>query len=64
VLPRGTAFLAHAGYSNSEKLAGVRSVDAEACGVTDRKGAIQAGKDADFVVVGGDPTVDVAACST
>jgi imidazolonepropionase-like amidohydrolase len=61
VLPHGIAFLAHAGLTNAEALAAATSVAADACGVADRKGAIQVGKDADFLAVGGDPTLDIAA---
>jgi imidazolonepropionase-like amidohydrolase len=59
VLPRAVAFLAHAGLSNVEALAAATSIAAGVCGVDDRKGALQAGKDADLLVVGGDPTADL-----
>jgi imidazolonepropionase-like amidohydrolase len=61
VLPHGIAFLAGAGLTNAEALAAATSIAAEACGVADRKGAIQPGKDADLLVGGGDPTVDISA---
>jgi imidazolonepropionase-like amidohydrolase len=61
VLPHGIAFLARAGLTNAEALSAATSIAAEACGVADRKGAIQPGKDADLLVVGGDPTTDISA---
>jgi len=61
VLPYGVAFLARAGLTHAEALAAAMSVGAEACGVGDRKGAIKAGKDADFFAVQGDPTRDLGA---
>ena len=62
VLPYGVAFLARAGLTHTEALAAATSIGAEACGVGDRKGAaIQAGKDADFFAVQGDPTRDLGA---
>jgi imidazolonepropionase-like amidohydrolase len=61
VLPHGVAFLAHAGLTNAEALAAATSVAAEVCGLGDRKGAIQSGKDADLLAVAGDPLRDIAA---
>lgn len=61
VLPRAVAFLAGACLSNAEALAAATSVAAHVCGVGDRKGALQAGKDADLLAVGGDPLRDLAA---
>ena len=61
VLPHGVAFLAHAGLSNTEALSAATAVAAEACGVSDRKGAIAAGKDADLLVVDGNPIQDLSA---
>ncbi len=61
VLPRGIAFLAQAGLTHAEALVAATSLAAEACGVADRKGAIQPGKDADLLVVDGDPTRDLSA---
>jgi len=55
VLPHAVAFLSHAGLTNAEALAAATSVAAEACGVLDRKGTLEAGKDADILAVGGDP---------
>jgi imidazolonepropionase-like amidohydrolase len=61
VLPYGVAFLARAGLSNAQALASATCVAAEACGVSDRKGTIAQGKDADIVAVGGDPARDLSA---
>jgi imidazolonepropionase-like amidohydrolase len=61
VLPLGIAVLAQAGLSNAEALRAATSVAAEALGVGERKGALQKGKDADLLAVGGDPTIDLAA---
>jgi imidazolonepropionase-like amidohydrolase len=60
-LPYGVAFLARAGLTNAQALASATSVAAEACGVGDSKGSIAAGKDADMVAVGGDPSRDLSA---
>jgi imidazolonepropionase-like amidohydrolase len=61
VLPRAVAFLARACLSNAEALAAATSVAAEVCGMGDRKGTLQAGKEADLLAVGGDPLGDPAA---
>jgi imidazolonepropionase-like amidohydrolase len=61
VMPYATMVLAHAGMTNAQALSAATSLPAEACGLADRKGAVQAGKDADLLAVGGDPTVDLAA---
>jgi imidazolonepropionase-like amidohydrolase len=61
VLPHAIKVLASIGMSNAEALAAATSVAAEACGLGDRKGAAQAGKDADLLAVGGDPMRDLAA---
>jgi imidazolonepropionase-like amidohydrolase len=61
VLPRGIAFLASAGLTNAEALVAATSRAAEACGVADRKGTVAVGKDADLLVVDGDPTRDLGA---
>jgi imidazolonepropionase-like amidohydrolase len=55
VLPYAIAFLARAGLSSAEALAAATSVAAEVCGLADRTGALEVGKDADVLVVGGDP---------
>jgi imidazolonepropionase-like amidohydrolase len=60
-LPHAVIFLAGCGLSNAEALASATSVAAAVCGVGDRKGALQAGKDADLVAVGGDPLRDIGA---
>jgi imidazolonepropionase-like amidohydrolase len=59
-LPYGVAFLARAGLSAAEALTAATSVAAEACGVGDRKGAIEPGKDADLLVVDGNPLEDLS----
>jgi imidazolonepropionase-like amidohydrolase len=61
VLPHGIAFLARAGLSNAEALIAATSLGAEVCGIADRKGALQPGKDADLLVVAGDPLRDLDA---
>jgi imidazolonepropionase-like amidohydrolase len=61
VLPHGIAFLTRAGLTNAEALAAATSLCASACGVADRKGALEVGKDADLLAVEGDPLRDIAA---
>jgi imidazolonepropionase-like amidohydrolase len=41
--------------------ASVTAVAAEACGVADRTGTLEVGKDADLLAVGGNPLEDLAA---
>jgi imidazolonepropionase-like amidohydrolase len=61
VLPYGIGVLAHAGMTNAEALSAATSLAAAACGLGDRKGSLAAGKDADILVVGGNPLDDVKA---
>jgi len=60
-LPHAVGFLAGCGMSNNEALAAATSVAAAVCGVGERKGALQAGKDADLLAVGGNPLADIRA---
>ena len=55
VLPRGIIHLGAVGLTNVEALASATTVAAEACGLSDRKGRIAPGYDADLVAVGGNP---------
>jgi imidazolonepropionase-like amidohydrolase len=55
-----SAFPEFIGMTNAEALRANTSVAADACGVGDRKGTIEIGKDADLVAVTGDPLDDIA----
>jgi imidazolonepropionase-like amidohydrolase len=59
VLPYAVAQLTDDGPSSLEALATATSLAAEACGVSDRKGRIKVGADADFLAVTGNPIEDV-----
>jgi imidazolonepropionase-like amidohydrolase len=61
VMPYGIGVLAHAGMTNAEALSAGTAVAAAACGLGDRKGSLAPGRDADLLVVGGDPLADIAA---
>jgi imidazolonepropionase-like amidohydrolase len=61
VLPHGIAFLTRAGLTNAEALTAATSLCAAACGLGDRKGALEAGKDADLLAIDGDPLRDITA---
>jgi len=52
-----------AGLTPMQALASATSVAAQACGVADQVGTIQAGKRADIVILGADPLEDVRAVS-
>lgn len=54
-----TELLVHAGYSHMEGLMSVTSRAAEALGVDDIVGTLEPGKQADILVVDGDPSNDV-----
>jgi imidazolonepropionase-like amidohydrolase len=45
----------------ADALASATSRAAEECGLGDRKGLLRAGRDADLVVVDGDPLADIGA---
>lgn len=60
VLRYGVSTFATIGMTNFEALRANTSVAAEACGVGDRKGAIEVGKDADLLAVAGDPLDDIS----
>jgi imidazolonepropionase-like amidohydrolase len=62
VLPYGAVnFLPMLGMTNTEAIANLTAVAAEVCGIADRTGTIEAGKDADLLVVAGNPLADLAA---
>jgi imidazolonepropionase-like amidohydrolase len=62
VLPFGVAnFLPSIGMSNAEAILNVTRTAAEACGIEDVTGTLEAGKDADIVVVDGNPLEDIHA---
>jgi imidazolonepropionase-like amidohydrolase len=62
VLPHGVVdFLPALGMSNAEAIINVTAVAAEVCGVADRAGTVEVGKDADLLVVAGDPLGDLTA---
>lgn len=60
VLPYAIEQLAGLGMTNREALRAATALAAEACGVGDRKGRLQAGYDADLLAVSGDPTSTLA----
>jgi imidazolonepropionase-like amidohydrolase len=62
VLPYGVAgFLPALGMSNAQALRTSTAVAAAVCGVGDRTGTLEPGKDADILAVAGDPLADLAA---
>jgi imidazolonepropionase-like amidohydrolase len=65
VLPFGVSdFLPSLGMSNAEALMSATAVAAEVCGVADRTGTLEAGKDADILAVAGNPLDDINAIHT
>ena len=61
-LPFGVAnFLPSIGMSNAEALVNVTRTAAEACGIDDTTGTLEVGKDADVLVVAGNPLQDLQA---
>jgi imidazolonepropionase-like amidohydrolase len=54
-----SGFLPAIGMSNAQALRANTSVAAEVCGLGDRKGTIEAGKDADIIAVPGNPLDDI-----
>jgi imidazolonepropionase-like amidohydrolase len=62
VLPHGvTGLVQLLGMTNAEALTTVTAVAAEVCGITDHTGSLQVGKDADLLIVAGDPVEDITA---
>ena len=62
VLPHGvTNFLPMLGMTEAEAIDNVTRFAAEVCGLGDRTGTLEVGKDADVLVVGGDPIADLRA---
>lgn len=62
VLPHGVVtFLPMLGMSNAEAITNVTAGAAAACGISDRTGTLEPGKDADILVVAGDPLTDLSA---
>ena len=62
VLPYGVAeFLPSIGMSNAEAIANVTRVAAEACGIERVTGTVEPGKQADILVVAGNPLEDIQA---
>ena len=61
LLPVSVAFLVDGGVSTVAALASATALAAAACGLGDRKGRLQAGYDADLLVVDGDPVADIGA---
>ena len=59
VLPYAVAQMPADGSSPLEALTAVTSRAAHACGVSDRKGRIRVGADADLLAVAGDPVDDL-----
>jgi imidazolonepropionase-like amidohydrolase len=61
-LPHGVStFLPSIGMSNAEAIINVTAFAAEVCGIADRTGALEAGKDADILAVAGNPLDDIHA---
>ncbi|HEX4822606.1 MAG TPA: amidohydrolase family protein [Acidimicrobiales bacterium] len=62
VLPHGVVdTLPMLGMSNVEAITNVTAVAADACGIADRTGTLEVGKDADILAVSGDPIADLSA---
>jgi imidazolonepropionase-like amidohydrolase len=62
VLPFGVSeFLPSIGMSNAEAIANVTRVAAQACGIEELTGTLEPGKEADIVVVAGNPLDDIQA---
>jgi imidazolonepropionase-like amidohydrolase len=59
VLPEALIHLADAGVSTADVIASATSIAAEACGLTDRKGRLASGFDADLLLLDGDPLADI-----
>ena len=54
-----SGFLPAIGMSNAQALRANTSVAADVCGLEDRKGTIEVGKDADIIAVPGNPLDDI-----
>jgi imidazolonepropionase-like amidohydrolase len=61
VLPHAVVELVRCGAPATVALASATSVAAQACGLAARTGRLRPGLDADLLLVGGDPTRDIAA---
>jgi imidazolonepropionase-like amidohydrolase len=61
LLPVSVAFLVEGGVSTVAALASATTLAADACGLGGTKGRLQAGYDADLLVVDGDPVADIGA---
>lgn len=61
-LPHGvTTFLPLLGMTNAEAIVNVTAFAADVCGVADRTGTLEPGKDADILAVAGNPLDDITA---
>lgn len=61
-LPYGVAtFLPMIGMTNAEAISNVTAFAAEVCGIADRTGTLEVGKDADILAVAGNPLDDITA---
>ena len=61
VLPYGVSdFLPSLGMTNAEALISATAVAADVCGIADRIGTLEPGKDADILVVAGNPLDDIS----
>jgi imidazolonepropionase-like amidohydrolase len=59
-LPHGvTTFLPSLGMTNAQAISNVTAFAAEVCGVADRTGTLEVGKDADILAVAGNPLEDI-----
>ena len=62
VLPYGVSdFLPSLGMTNAEALTSSTAIAAEVCGIADKTGTLEPGKDADILVVAGNPLDDISA---
>ena len=61
-LPHGvTTFLPSIGMTNAEAITNVTAFAAQICGIAERAGTLEVGKDADILAVAGNPLDDLAA---
>lgn len=62
VLPYGvSSFLPSLGMTNAEAITNVTAFAAEVCGIADRTGTLEPGKEADILAVAGNPLEDITA---